>query len=82
MPKLKSSKKRMRQEAVRRLRNVTVKSATRTAIKKVRLTTDAEELPVALNNAYSHLDKAVKHGVIHKRTAARQKSRLTKSTAE
>ncbi len=78
MPTLVSSKKRLRQESVRQRRNATVKSALRTAIKRLRDNTDAEAAPGLLGQAYSKLDKAVKRGVMHRRTAARFKSRLTK----
>lgn len=37
-----------------------------------------EETKTKLNTAQSVIDKAAKHGVIHKRTAARKISRLTK----
>ena len=78
MPTLVSSKKRLRQEHVRQQRNATVKSALRTAIKRLRGNTDAEAVPGLVSQAYSKLDKAVKRGVMHRRTAARIKSRLTK----
>ena len=78
MPTLVSSKKRLRQESVRQRRNATVKSALRTAIKRLRDNSDAKAVPVLLGQAYSKLDKAVKRGVMHRRTAARIKSRLTK----
>lgn len=78
MPKLKAAKKRLRQEAVRQRRNAEVKSTMRTAVKRVRENEDAESLPDLLKSACSKLDKAAKRGVIHKRTAARNKSRLMK----
>ena len=78
LPTLVSSKKRLRQEHVRQGRNATVKSALRTAIKRLRGNTDAEAAPGLVSQAYSKLDKAVKRGVMHRRTAARIKSRLTK----
>ncbi len=78
MPTLVSSKKRLRQERVRQQHNTTVKSALRTAIKRLRGNTDAEAAPALVSQAHSKLDKAVKRGVMHRRTAARIKSRLTK----
>jgi small subunit ribosomal protein S20 len=36
------------------------------------------ELLILMNNLYSIIDKAVKKGVIHKNTAARKKSKITK----
>ncbi|MBM3262784.1 MAG: 30S ribosomal protein S20 [candidate division Zixibacteria bacterium] len=78
MPKLVSSKKRLRQERVRAVRNKSVKSAMRTSIKKVRQTRVASEMPESLSAACSALDKAAKRNVIHRRTASRLKSRLMK----
>ena len=80
MPKLKSSKKRLKQEMVRQKRNSVVKSTMRSAIKKLCGNTDADDTPDLLKHACSKLDKAAKRGIIHKRTAARQKSRLMKVT--
>ncbi len=81
MPTLVSSKKRLRQESVRQQRNATVKSALRTAIKRLRENTDSEAAPGLLGEACSKLDKAVKRNVVHRRTAARIKSRLTKQAS-
>ncbi len=78
MPTLVSSKKRLRQESVRQRRNATVKSALRTAIKRVRGNTEADAASGLLSQAHSKLDKAVKRGVMHRRTADRIKSRLAK----
>lgn len=78
MPKLASSKKRLRQEIVRTARNKSVKSAMRTSIRKVRSTQSATEMPAHLNAACSALDKAAKRNIIHRRTASRLKSRLMK----
>jgi small subunit ribosomal protein S20 len=78
VPKLKSSKKRLKQEMVRQKRNSVIKSTMRSAIKKVRENTEADDMQDLLKHACSKLDKAAKRGIIHKRTAARQKSRLMK----
>jgi len=78
LPTLVSSKKRLRQESVRQRRNATVKSALRTAIKRLRDNRDAKAAPELLGQAFSKLDKAVKRNVVHRRTAARIKSRLAK----
>ncbi|MBI3860067.1 MAG: 30S ribosomal protein S20 [Thaumarchaeota archaeon] len=78
MPNLKSSQKRMRQEHVARRRNAGIKSAVRTTVKKVRQSTQPESLPALVSAASSALDKAAKRGVVHRKYAARQKSRLMK----
>ena len=65
----------------RTLRNKSIKSALRTTIKKFEnalATADVETAREALKKAFKSLDKAVTKGVLHKNTAARKKSRLTK----
>jgi len=73
--KLVSSKKRLRQERVQRVRNASIKSNMRTAIRRFEENSDKENL----NQALSSLDKATKRGIIHKRKAARHKSQLMKA---
>jgi len=78
---IKSAKKRAEISERNRLKNVSIKSAVKTAIRKVLETVKAaksEELTAALNKAYSIIDKAVSKGVLHKNTAARKKSRITR----
>ena len=66
MANIKSAKKRILVAKTRNERNKSVKSAVKTAIKKV-------EAAVAAN------DKAAKKGVYHKNNAARKVSRLSKA---
>ncbi len=75
MAKLKSSKKRLRQERVQRVRNTAMKSNMRTAVKRFEENSDQGNLNVAM----SILDKAAKRGIIHRRKAARHKSQLMKA---
>lgn len=75
-----SALKRMRQNDRRRLRNRTVRSKVRTAVKTARTAlgatgTDARTL---VTDAIRALDKAVTKGVIHRNTAARKKSTLAR----
>lgn len=82
MANIKSSKKRVLIAERNRLKNVAVKSSIKTAVKKVlELSTadDKEALNAALSKVYQLCDKAVSKGVLHKNTAARKKSRLTKA---
>ncbi|HIS82707.1 30S ribosomal protein S20 [bacterium] len=82
MANIKSSKKRVLIAERNRLRNVAVKSSIKTAVKKVlELSTadDKDALNAALSKVYQLCDKAVSKGVLHKNTAARKKSRLTKA---
>ena len=77
----KSAEKRVRQNAKRKEINRSNRSKLRTQIKKLRValgTTDKKESGVLLGPTISLIDKAVNKGIIHKNTAARHKSRLTK----
>ncbi|MGD2269297.1 MAG: 30S ribosomal protein S20 [Desulfobacterales bacterium] len=76
-----SALKRARQNEARRLRNKAVKTRIKKAMKNVRLAVDqgsGQAVTDQLNSAKSHIDKAAKQGVIHKKTAARKISRLSK----
>ncbi len=77
----KSAVKRARQNEIRRLRNKATRTRIKSIVKDVRSSVgevSGEETKVKLNAAQSVIDKASKKGVIHKRTAARKISRLTK----
>jgi small subunit ribosomal protein S20 len=78
---IKSAKKRAEIAVRNNERNVAVKSSIKTAIKRVLdalKLNDNEKVKAALNKAYGVIDKAVSKGVLHKNTAARKKSRLTR----
>lgn len=81
MPIIKSAKKRMKQANKRQKYNVAVKSTVKKQVKivKTEIATGDVKSNKALILAIAQLDTAVKKGVLHKRTAARRKSRLTKS---
>jgi small subunit ribosomal protein S20 len=72
----KSAIKRIRQNERRRLRNRTIRSQVRTAVKTARTTQG--ELRTVIADAIRALDKAVTKGVIHRNTAARKKSSLAR----
>lgn len=76
----KSAKKRAVQNELRRQRNKSVQTRVKNVVKDVNLAAadNAEDAGQRLNTAKSAIDKAVKKGVLHKRTAARKISRLTK----
>jgi small subunit ribosomal protein S20 len=81
---IKSQMKRNITNEKRRLRNKSVKSELRTAVRSVRtaLTAgDVETAQAALVVASRKLDKAASKGVIHKNQAANRKSALAKATA-
>lgn len=76
----KSAIKRAKQNETKRLRNRSNRSAMKTAIKKVysAKAEGAENTTELLVNAQSVIAKAAKKGIMHKNTAARKISRLTK----
>ena len=77
----KSAIKRHKQSLVRKERNKTVKSSLKTVTKKVEAAIsdkNSDEATTSLKVATIALDKAASKGVIHKKTASRSKSRLTK----
>jgi small subunit ribosomal protein S20 len=76
----KSALKRMRQSEKRRVRNRTIRSQVRTAVKTARAAGgDAQRSAIA--EAIRTLDKAVTKGVVHRNTAARKKSALARRLA-
>jgi small subunit ribosomal protein S20 len=78
---IKSQIKRNRQNEKRRLRNKSVKSSLKTAIRKFNEATEAgdtEKAAVLMRDATRKLDKAVSKGVIHKNQAANRKSAIAK----
>ncbi len=74
----KSAKKRIRQNAKRRLRNQASRSKINTLSKKVLKAENKEEAMKFLREAVSFIDKTVAKGRLHKNTAARKKSKLTR----
>ena len=77
----KSANKRAQHNAVRRLRNRSVKTQINGLVKSVRATADGEDTaqgPAQLKLAQSAIDKAAKKGVLHRKTAARKISRLAR----
>lgn len=84
MANIKSQKKRILTNERNRLRNQSVRSSLRTAIRSVREAANAGDkeragaLLVATNR---QLDKAASKGVIHKNQAANRKSAIAKKAA-
>jgi len=78
----KSELKRARQNEIHRMRNKAVKSRVKSIIKEVQLAVGETAIETArekLNIAKSVIDKAAKKKVLHKKTAARKISRLSRS---
>ena len=84
MANIKSQIKRNRQNEVAHLRNKSVKSALKTAVRSFREAAeagDAEKAQQAAKAAARKLDKAASKGVIHKNQAANRKSAILKKAA-
>jgi small subunit ribosomal protein S20 len=82
MANIKSQIKRNRQNAKRAEKNKAVRTALKTSTKKVRSAVaegDGEAATAQALETARALDKAASKGIVHKRTAARRKSRLTKA---
>lgn len=73
-----SSKKRIRQDAKKRLRNRYYKKSARTAIQKLREMTDKKEAQEFLPKVLSMVDRLAKRNVWHNNKASNLKSKLTK----
>jgi small subunit ribosomal protein S20 len=76
---IKSQLKRIKTNEKARLRNKSVKSSLKTAVRRFRETADAGERDqalVAMRHASRQLDKAVSKGIIHSNQAANKKSAM------
>ncbi len=81
MANTRSALKRIRQSEVRRQRNKQVKSKIKNTVRNFMNSLGEEDKETARQNLISVgrvIDKAASKGVIHKKTAARKKSRLAK----
>ena len=79
MANIKSQIKRNRQNEVRRQRNQAVYSQLKTLEKSVETAVAAGEDPSdAMRTAQKRIDMAQSKGMLHRNTAARRKSRLTR----
>jgi len=78
MPNIKSAKKRVKVIAAKNLRNKSIRSDLRTAIKKadLALTSNAPDKTDTVRAAMKKIDCAVTKGILHKNNAARKKSSL------
>ena len=77
----KSAKKRAKQNVVRRMRNNSVRTRVKNAVKKVRMEAEngsPESAVAELNNVKSLIDISAKKGVYHRKNASRKISRLSK----
>jgi small subunit ribosomal protein S20 len=84
MANIKSQIKRNRQNERKRERNLATRTRLKTEAKKARVQAGSGDAAVAveqLRTTSRMLDKAASKGAVHKRTAARRKSRLARSVA-
>tara|TARA_Y100000748_G_scaffold193175_1_gene161796 strand:- start:749 stop:1009 length:261 start_codon:yes stop_codon:yes gene_type:complete len=79
MANIKSQIKRNRQNEKRRARNKAIRSEVNSRVKSTLKTAESGESDEeALRIAIKKIDKAARRNILHKNTAARKKSRLTK----
>lgn len=84
MPNIKSAKKRVLQSEKKRTNNVARRSSIKTAIKKVLVALEGNDVDAAkllLKEAESQLSRAKSKRVMHRNTAQRKISRLAKKVA-
>jgi small subunit ribosomal protein S20 len=80
-----SAIKKNKQDQKRRLRNRMHAGKLRTAVKKVRKALEAGDAATAstlMRETVTLVDRTAGHGIIHRNTAARTKSRLAKALAK
>jgi len=81
MPNIKSAKKRVKVSAKKEIINNEKSTRAKNSIKKFEKavnTTNKEDAKEKLDIAVKNIDKMASSGLLHKNTAARRKSRLTK----
>ena len=81
MANIKSAKKRILIAERNQMRNKAVRSATKTAVKRLQSAVaagDKDAIAVAHLNAVRAIDKATTKGVYHKNNASRKKSQFAK----
>jgi small subunit ribosomal protein S20 len=79
MANIKSARKRARQAQVRRVHNMSLRTAVRTAIKNVKKAAaggDKAAAASALRESQRVIDRVVAKGVLHRNAGDRHKSRL------
>lgn len=79
VPNIKSSKKDLRKSRAAAVRNRAQRSALRSAVKKAKTVGANDEVQVS---AVSLLDRSARKGLIHRNTAARQKSQIARLAAK
>ncbi len=80
MPNIKSAKKRVKVIEAKTMQNKIINTQLKTQIKKANaaIANQAEDKAEAVRVAVKKIDQAAAKGILHKNTAARKKSALTK----
>jgi small subunit ribosomal protein S20 len=78
VPNIASAKKNLRKSRAAEIRNRAQRAQLRTALKKAKSTEASDETRRA---ATQLLDRAARKGIIHRNTAARQKSSIARKAA-
>jgi len=82
MPNTRQALKRLRTSKEKHIKNRSAKSSIKTSSVKVIDAAKAQKKDDSnklLSEVYSKIDKAVKQGILHKKTAARKKSRISQA---
>jgi small subunit ribosomal protein S20 len=74
----KSAEKRIRANEIKRVRNRYQHKTTRTLIKRLKGSTVKSEAQTLFNEVASLVDRLAKKGIIHRKKASNQKSKLSK----
>lgn len=84
MANIKSAIKRIRTTRRNRERNRTAKASLKSMVKKAAdlISSKSEDAIVSLKETLRKIDKIVAKGIMHKKTAARKKSRLMKKLSK
>jgi small subunit ribosomal protein S20 len=85
MPNLAAAKKSIKQDKKRHAQNIDIRSDLKTMVKKLNSfisSNNAAEAAKQLTTVMSKLDKAAKRGIIKRKTADRNKSRLSAKVAK
>lgn len=78
MPNIDSAKKNLRKSQAAAVRNRAQRSELRTALKKAKAPGASDDVRLAATRL---LDRAARKGLIHRNTAARHKSKITKGAS-
>jgi small subunit ribosomal protein S20 len=74
----KSAEKRIRANEIKRVRNRYQHKTTRTLVKRLKGSTVKSEAQALYNEVAAMVDKLAKKGIIHRKKASNQKSKLSK----